>query len=102
MPVRRPAAALFGVSLLALCAPSLAQEAPAPSLAQEAPAPQTAEAEATDVETIVVTGSRLARDPNAVAPVPISTLSAADFRAAGNTDTTATLRQLPALLGSNT
>lgn len=82
---------LVGVSLLALAVPAAAQEAPA-----------TAEAAPEDVETIVVTGSRLARDPNAVAPVPISTLGAADFRASGNTDTTATLRQLPALISSGT
>jgi outer membrane receptor protein involved in Fe transport len=88
----RPATALLGVSMLALSMPASAQEQ-----AAAAAAPSLEEA-----ETIVVTGSRLARDPNAVAPVPISTLSAADFRAAGNVDTTATLRQLPALISSGT
>jgi outer membrane receptor protein involved in Fe transport len=92
MRFNRPAAALLGVSFLALAAPALAQD--------QAAAADGAVLE--EAETIVVTGSRLARDPNAVAPVPISTLSAADFRAAGNTDTTATLRQLPALLSSGT
>ncbi len=87
----RPATALLGVSMLALSVPAAAQEQAA------AAAPSLEEA-----ETIIVTGSRLARDPNAVAPAPISTLSAADFRAAGNTDTTATLRQLPALISSGT
>ncbi len=92
MRLHRPATALLGVSMLALATPALAQEQ-----AAVAEAPSLEEA-----ETIIVTGSRLARDPNAVAPVPISTLSAADFRAAGNVDTTATLRQLPALLASGT
>jgi outer membrane receptor protein involved in Fe transport len=89
----RPATALLGVSMLALSMPAFAQEQAA--AAEAAPSAEQA-------NTIVVTGSRLARDPNAVAPVPISTLSAADFRAAGNTDTTATLRQLPALISSGT
>ncbi|WP_439533914.1 TonB-dependent receptor domain-containing protein [Polymorphobacter sp.] len=53
-------------------------------------------------EAIVVTGSRLARDPNATAPLPISTLSAAELRASGNSDVTASLRQLPSLLLSRT
>jgi outer membrane receptor protein involved in Fe transport len=93
MLFRKPTAALLSVSMLAICAPAKAQE----QVAQPA-----ADAAMEEGETIVVTGSRLARDPNAVAPVPISTLGAADFRAAGNTDTTATLRQLPALLSSGT
>ncbi|MBB6228692.1 outer membrane receptor protein involved in Fe transport [Polymorphobacter multimanifer] len=55
-----------------------------------------------DETAIVVTGSRLRRDPNATAPLPISTLTSDDFRNAGNTDVTATLRQIPALLSSST
>ena len=92
MRFHRPAAALLGVSLIALAAPALAQD-------------QTAAADAAsleEAETIVVVGSRIARDPNALAPVPISTVSAEDLRLAGNVDTTATLRQLPALLASRT
>jgi iron complex outermembrane recepter protein len=91
MRFKRLAANLVGVSTIALAVPAQAQDQAAADIPL-----------AEDVETIVVTGSRLARDPNAVAPLPISTLGAADFRAAGNTDATATLRQLPALLGSNT
>lgn len=65
--------------------------------------PQTASVESVDAEdAIIVTGSRLARDPNATAPLPVSTLTAQDFRNAGNTDVSATLRQIPALLASGT
>lgn len=65
--------------------------------------PQTASVESVDAEdAIVVTGSRLARDPNATAPLPVSTLSSDDFRNAGNTDISATLRQIPALISSGT
>lgn len=74
------------------------------SAAQTVPATSpgtTAEANADD-EAIIVTGSRLRRDPNATAPLPISTLNAEDFRNAGNTDVTATLRQIPALISSST
>ncbi len=84
------ATALLGVSMLALAAPAMAQEqAAAPSVEAE-------------VETIIVTGSRLARDLNAIAPLPVSTVTSADLRAAGNIDATATLRQIPALLSSGT
>lgn len=87
-------AALVGVSAIALSQPALAQEQETPA-APAAPADETA-------ETIVVTGSRLARDMNAIAPLPVSTLNAADLQAAGNIDATATLRQIPALLSSGT
>lgn len=58
--------------------------------------------EAAGDDAIVVTGSRLVRDPNATAPLPISTLTAADLKASGTSDVTATLRQLPSLLLSRT
>jgi iron complex outermembrane recepter protein len=63
--------------------------------------PQSTEEEQSKT-TIVVTGSRLNRDPNAAAPLPISTVSAEDLAAAGNSDATATLRQIPALIASGT
>ncbi|MFN3475770.1 MAG: TonB-dependent receptor domain-containing protein [Blastomonas sp.] len=52
--------------------------------------------------TIVVTGSRLSRDANATAPLPISTVTAEALAASGNSDATATLRQIPALISSGT
>lgn len=52
--------------------------------------------------TIIVTGSRLSRDANATAPLPISTVTAEALAAAGNSDATATLRQIPALISSGT
>jgi len=63
--------------------------------ANEAPATE----EGADV---VVTGSRLKLDPNATAPLPISSVSADQLRAAGAVDITATLRQIPALISSGT
>ncbi|MFQ3596513.1 MAG: TonB-dependent receptor plug domain-containing protein [Sphingomonadaceae bacterium] len=70
-----------------------------PALAQT----ELAAAEATEVaDTIIVTGSRIARDPNAIAPAPIATLTGEDLKIAGNNDVTATLRQIPALLSSTT
>ena len=59
-------------------------------------------AEEPSSDQIVVTGSRIARDPNATAPLPISTLDTEDFRNFGGTDVTAALRQIPALLSSGT
>lgn len=65
------------------------------------PAAQDAAAAQTEGDgEIVVTGTRLARDPNAVAPSPISTVSAADLRAQGVTDPTEALREVPSLTNS--
>lgn len=50
----------------------------------------------------MVTGSRLKSDPNATAPLPITSVDAAQLRALGNSDPTATLRQIPAPLASGT
>ncbi len=71
----------------------------APVHAQTAP---VAAEEAADDGAIVVTGSRLKRDPNATSPLPISTVTAEQLRASGNTDVSATLRTIPALLASGT
>ena len=66
-------------------------------------AAQTTDDEAPEDEAqIVVTGSRLQRNPNATAPLPISTVTAETLAAAGNVDPTATLRQIPALIASGT
>jgi outer membrane receptor protein involved in Fe transport len=68
-------------------------------LADQAEASDTATQEAS---RIIVTGSRITRDPNAAAPLPVSTLDAEDFRNFGATDVTAALRQIPALISSGT
>lgn len=73
-----------------------------PAMAQTAPAAPDAKPAAESEAEVVVTGSRLKLDPNATAPLPISSVSADQLRAAGNTDVTATLRQIPALISSGT
>lgn len=84
--------AASGARQLALTALALAAATVAHG--QTAPAPAG--------ESVVVTGSRLQRDINATAPTPVSSISAEALKAAGNTDITATLRELPALLSSGT
>lgn len=64
--------------------------------------PADDEAAVPEEDAIVVTGSRLKRDPNDTAPLPISSISADQLRASGNTDVTAALRQIPALISSGT
>lgn len=92
----RPTASL-GAMAAALLVTALA---PATAQAQDS---VTDEAEApANEDQIIVTGSRIARDPNAVAPLPVSTLDAGDFRNFGSTDVTAALRQIPALISSGT
>jgi outer membrane receptor protein involved in Fe transport len=54
------------------------------------------------LETVVVTGSRIQRDPNSVAPLPISSLDEQTLRSSGATDPTAVLREIPALISSGT
>ena len=62
----------------------------------------TAQEEEQVLEEIVVTGSRIARDPNLGGNVPVQSLSSDDIQLSGNVDLGETLNRLPALLGSNT
>lgn len=61
-----------------------------------------AQEEERELEEIVVTGSRIARDPNIGGNVPVQSLSSEDIQLSGNIDLGETLNRLPALLGSNT
>ena len=58
--------------------------------------------DAADGDTIVVTGSRIARDPNLTAPLPVQSLDAEDLRLSGEQDLTETLNDIPALLTTTT
>lgn len=84
------AAAIMFTGLAAV--PAHAQD----SIAEE----DTAKAE--DAAPIVVTGSRLKRDPNATEPVPVASVDATALKNFGTTDPTAALRQIPALISSGT
>jgi len=64
--------------------------------AQEAPS-QTEDEE----KVIVVTGSRIATDSTTALPSPVQVLTADELRRAGEIDITQTLRELPALAGSD-
>ena len=64
---------------------------PGAALAQDAEIEET-------LEEIVVTGSRIARDPNLGAPVAVQSVSAEDIRLSGELDVTEVIRNLPALL----
>jgi iron complex outermembrane recepter protein len=88
MSVHRPTAICIAVTLLALGA--------------TAAHAQTAPADGATTDTIVITGSRILRDANAVAPAPVAAVSADELRAAGNVDISATLREIPALISSGT
>jgi outer membrane receptor protein involved in Fe transport len=97
MTTPRPRAALFSLSLIALAAAQVVQaQSPAPAAASGSTA---ATAPAT---SIVVTGSRLARDRNAIAPAPVAVLGGDELRGAGNADASVTLREIPALQASGT
>jgi outer membrane receptor protein involved in Fe transport len=51
---------------------------------------------------IVVTGSRLRQEPNAIAASPIQTVTIETLRSTGQTDITEVLREIPALISSGT
>lgn len=53
------------------------------------------------LEEIVVTGSRIARDPNLGGAVPVQSVNAEDIQLSGQTDLGEVLNDLPALLTSN-
>lgn len=72
--------------------------AAAPAMAQQ-PATQSA-ADDDQVEEIVITGSRIARDPNAISPVPVQVISGDDIKTSGKLDAADVLREVPALLTS--
>ncbi|MCH7981578.1 MAG: TonB-dependent receptor [Proteobacteria bacterium] len=54
------------------------------------------------LEEIIVTGSRIARDPNIGANAPVQSISADDIQLSGVVDLGEILNDLPALLGSST
>lgn len=78
-------------SVIALSAPALAQD--------QLPAGTD---RADPEQPIVVTGSRVARDPNATAPLPVTSVGGELLEASGNSDATASLRQIPSLISSGT
>ena len=63
---------------------------------------QEAEDDEARQQTIVVTGSRIARDPNVVAPVPVQSVNADDIALSGEFDLADVVNDIPALLSSTT
>jgi len=88
-------ALLFGTCLAGMVAlPATAQDTTqATGQGTDAPSSQA---------DVVVTGTRLARDPNATAPSPVNVVTADDIRAQGQTDAAEALREIPALANSGT
>ncbi len=88
---------LSSSSLPALAAALLVSAlAPAALSAQDSVADADAAADAPE-DAIVVTGSRIARDPNIGAPAPIISVTAEELRRSGTADVVDTLRDIPAL-----
>ena len=54
-----------------------------------------------ELEEITVTGSRIARDPNLGAPVAVQSVNAEQIQLSGEMDVTDIVRDLPALMSSN-
>lgn len=80
-----------------LAGASLAVLVAAPGYAQE-----SGEAEADSQDRIVITGSRIARDPNLTAPVPVQSLNAQDIRNSGELNIADIVNDIPALISSLT
>ncbi|MEL7190456.1 MAG: TonB-dependent receptor [Pseudomonadota bacterium] len=73
-----------------------------PFAAQAQDAPAGDDVAADEGAPIVVTGSRIARDPNIGAPAPILSVSAEELTQAGTSDVVDILRDIPALSTSTT
>ncbi len=54
------------------------------------------------VDQIIITGSRIARNPNATAPVPVQSVGGDEIRLSGDFDISETLNDIPALMTSST
>jgi len=55
-----------------------------------------------ELEEITVTGSRIARDPNLGAPVAVQSVSSEDIQLSGKLDMVEVIREIPALMTSET
>jgi len=73
-----------------------------PVVALVAPNVMAQETQEEALENIVVTGSRIARDPNTGANVPVQSVSGEDIQLSGKLDLGEVLSELPSLLTSNT
>jgi len=59
-------------------------------------------AQSSDTETIVITGSRIARDPNLVMPIPVQSLSEEQLENSGELNLADVVNDVPALVASST
>jgi outer membrane receptor protein involved in Fe transport len=99
--MRFPKHSLPKSSLTALSAALLVSAlAPTGLAAQDSVADAEAEADEPQV-AIVVTGSRIARDPSTSLESPVQIIGIENLRQSGEIDITQTLRELPALQGSD-
>ena len=65
-------------------------------------AQEEAEIKEEDVEKMVVTGSRIARDPNLASPSPVQAISEEDIQLSGEFSVTDVINDIPALFSSTT
>lgn len=72
----------------------------AQDLAAESEGGAVADAEADVTDRIVVTGSRIARDPNLISPAPVQSVDSEDIQLSGEISVIDVVSTLPALLGS--
>ena len=68
------------------------------TLGTSAYAQEAADEDEFSIEEVVVTGSRIARDPNVAGPSPVSVVSSTDLKLAGDSDIAEVLKDIPALL----
>ena len=64
--------------------------------------PPSAVAQEDEIEEVVVTGSRIQRDPNTIAAQPVQSLSAEDIQLSGEFSITDVINDVPALFSSTT
>ena len=91
-----------GVSFKRMLISSAALATTASALALTATAQDAAEDETAVQDTVVVTGSRIATDPNLISSTPVQSLGEDDFRLSGELNLADVVNDIPALVSSLT
>ncbi|MEE4637256.1 MAG: TonB-dependent receptor [Wenzhouxiangella sp.] len=94
----RPLVTAISAALLALGLGSLPVYAQTESTAPDEAAENEDE---TITDRVVVTGSRIARDPNLISPAPVQSVDSEDIQLSGELNVIDIVNDLPALLGSD-
>jgi outer membrane receptor protein involved in Fe transport len=98
----RPLVTAISAALLSLglCSMPLYAQSEPEGQDQTAETEESAESDEAITDRVVVTGSRIARDPNLISPAPVQSVDSEDIELSGELNVIDVVKDLPALLGS--